>query len=83
MPVMQPVQILDWPLDPLKTVIDKELERSCVERSERLLANKATANSSTEERKVRQQVQQRRKERKQLKVQNRREKIDEMESRVR
>ena len=35
----------------LKTIIDKELERSCVEKSERVLAD-----SSTSERKVRQQM---------------------------
>ena len=51
-----------------KTIIDKELERSCVEKSERVLAD-----SSTAERKIRQQVEQRRKECKQPKVQNRRE----------
>ena len=45
-------------MGPLKTIIDKELERSCVERSERLLADEATADSSTVERKVRQQVEQ-------------------------
>ena len=70
------------PLGPLKTIIDKELERSCVERSERVLADKAIANSSTEERKVRQQVEQRRKEREQLKVQKPRGKVNEMTSRV-
>ena len=83
MPVMQPVQIMERPLGPLKTINDKEFEQSCVERSEQVLADTAIANSSTEERKVRQQVEQRRKERKQLKVQNRRGKIDEMESRFR
>ena len=51
-------------LGPLEAVIDKELERSCVERSERVLAGEATADSSTAERKVRQQ---------ELKVQNWRE----------
>ena len=56
------MQILERALGPLKTIIDKELEQSCVERSERVLADKATANSSTEERK----------ERKQLKVRSRR-----------
>ena len=48
----------------------KELERSCVEKSARVLADEAIADSSTAERKVRQQVEQRLKERKQLKVQN-------------
>ena len=71
--VMQPVQIMERPLGPLKTIIDKELEQSCVERSERALADRAIANSSTEERK----------ERNQLKVQHRREKIDGVESRFR
>ena len=28
---MQPVRIVERPLGPLKTIIDKELERSCVE----------------------------------------------------
>ena len=69
-PVMQPVQIVERPLGPLKTIMDTELERSCVERSERVLADKATADSSTAERKVRQWVEQRLKKRKQLKVQN-------------
>ena len=69
MPVMQPVQIVERPLGPLNTIIDKELGRSCVERSERV-ADKAIADSSTADRKVRQQVEQRLKERKQLKVQN-------------
>ena len=70
MPVMQPVQTVERPLGPLKTIIDKELERSFVERSERARADKAIADSSTAERKVHQQVEQRLKERKQLKVQN-------------
>ena len=70
MPVMQPVQIVERPLGPLKTIIDKELERSCVKRSERALADKAIADWSTLDRKVHQQVEQRLKERKQLKVQN-------------
>ena len=73
MPVVQPVQIVERPWGLLKTIIDKELERSFVERSERVMADKATADSSTAERKVRQQVEQRLKERKQLKVQNWRE----------
>ena len=63
-----PLQIMARPPGPLEAIIDKELERSCAERSVRELADKAIANSSTEERKVRQQVEQRRKERKQLKV---------------
>ena len=67
----------------LKTIIDNELERSCVESSVRVLADRAIANSLTAEKKVRQQVEQRRKERKQLKSQNRRGKVDEMASRVR
>ena len=72
MPVMQLVmQIVERPLGPLKTIVDKEIERSCVEKSERILADEAIADSSTAERKVRQQVEQRLKERKQLKVQNR------------
>ena len=71
------------PLGSLKKIIDKELERSCVEKSERVLADKATADSSTAERKVRQQVEQRRKESKQPKVQNGRGGLDEMTSRVR
>ena len=78
---MQPVQIMESPLGPVKTIIDKELEQSCVERSERVLADMAIANSSTAEKKVRLQVEQPRKEYKQLKVQNRRRKIDEKESR--
>ena len=58
-PVMQPVA------DHGKaTGSSEDDERSCVERSVRVLADKANANSSTEERKVRQQVEQRRKERK-------------------
>ena len=69
MPVMQPVQIVERPLGPLKTIIDRELERSCVERSERVLADRAIADSSTAERKV---MERRPKERKQLKVQKRR-----------
>ena len=60
---------VERPLGPLKTIIDKELERSCVERSERTLADKAIADSSTAERKVEQRLE----ERKQLKVQNWRE----------
>ena len=36
-PVMQPVQIVGRPLGPLKTIIDKELELSCFEKSERAL----------------------------------------------
>ena len=72
-PVMQPVQIVGRPLGPLKTIIEKEVERSCVEKSERLLAGEATADSPTAERKARQQVVQRRKECKQPKVQKRRE----------
>ena len=71
------------PLGSLKKIIDKELERSCVEKSARKLADKATADSSTAERKVRQQVDQRRKESKQPKVQNGRGELDEMTSRVR
>ena len=66
-PVMQPVQIMESPLGPVKTIIDKELEQSCVERSERVLADMAIANSSTAEKKVRLQVEQPRKEYKQLK----------------
>ena len=72
MPVTQPVQIEERPLGPVKTIIDKGIERSCVEKSERVLAGEATADSSTAERKARQQVEQRLKERKQPKVQNRR-----------
>ena len=49
-PVMQPVQIVERPLGLLKTIIDKELVRSCVERSERALADEAIADSSTAER---------------------------------
>ena len=56
-PVMQPVQIMERPLGPLKTIIDKELERSCFEKSERALADEAIADSSTAERKVRQEVE--------------------------
>ena len=44
-PVMQPVQIVERPLGPLKTIIDKELERSCFEKSERALADEAIADS--------------------------------------
>ena len=58
MPAMQPVQIVERTLGPLEATIDKELERSCVERSERVLADKATGDSSTAERMVRQQVEQ-------------------------
>ena len=58
-PVMQPVQIVERPLGPLEAIIDKELERSCVEMSERALADEAITDSSTAERKVRQQVEQR------------------------
>ena len=61
---------MERPLGPLKTIIDKELERSCVGRPERVLADKAIADSLTAERKVRQQVEQRLKERKLPKVQN-------------
>ena len=32
------MQIVERPLDPLEAIIDKELERSCVEKSERVLA---------------------------------------------
>ena len=67
------MQIVERPLGLLEAIIDKELQRSCVEKSERVLAVEAIADSSTEERKVRQQVEQRLKERKQLKVQNWRE----------
>ena len=62
---MQPVQIVERSLG-----TDNELERSCVENSERVLADKAIAESSTAERKVRQQVEQRLKECKQLKARN-------------
>ena len=74
---------MERPLGPLKTIIDKELGRSSVEMSERGLADKAIADSSTADRKVRQQVEQRLEECKQLKVQNQRGKTDEMASRVR
>ena len=74
---------VERPLGPLEAIIDKKLERSGVERPERVLADKATADSSTAEKKVLQQVEQRRKERKQLKVQIRWEEIDGMMSRVR
>ena len=67
------MQIVERSLGPLEAIIDKELERSCVERSERALAAEAITDSSTAERKVRQQVEQRLKERKQKKVQNWRE----------
>ena len=71
MPVMQPMmQIVEKPLGPLEAIIDKELGRSCVERSERVLADEASTDSSTVERKVRQQVEQRMKEREQKKVLN-------------
>ena len=49
---------------------DDHRQRSCVERSERVLVDEAIADSSTAETKVRQQVEQRLKERKQPKVQN-------------
>ena len=62
------------PLGPLKATVDKELERTCVEKSERVLAVEATADSSTAERKVRQQ-EQRLKDRKQPKMQNWRGKL--------
>ena len=68
LPVTQAVQIEERPLGPVKTIIDKWIERSCVEKSERVLAGEATADSSTAERKVRQQVEQRLKERKRPKV---------------
>ena len=58
MPAMPPVQMVERPLGPLEAIIDKELERSCVERSERVLADKAIGDSSTAERMVRQQVEQ-------------------------
>ena len=83
MPVMQLVQIVERTLGPLKTIIDKDLERSCVERSERELADKPIADSSTAERKVRQQVGQRLKERKKLKEQNWRKRSMRWGSRVR
>ena len=51
-----------------EAIIDKELERSCVEMSERVLAAEAITDLSTAEGKVRQQVEQRFKERKQKKV---------------
>ena len=70
MPVIQPVQIVEKATGSSEDDHRQQLEQSCVERSERVLADKANANSSTEERKVRQQVEQRRQERKQLKVQN-------------
>ena len=51
--MMQPVQIVERPLGLLETIIDKELERSWVEKSERVLAGEAIADSSTAERKER------------------------------
>ena len=73
------MQIVERPLGPLKTIIITELERSCVERSERVLAAEAITDSSTAERKVRQQVEQRLKERKQRRAELV-GKIDEMAS---
>ena len=41
-PMMQPVmRIVERPLDPLEAIIDKELDRSCVEKSERVLADES------------------------------------------
>ena len=64
------MQNVERSLGPLETIIDKKLERSFFEGPKRVLADEAFADSSTAERKVRQQVEQRRKERNQKKVQN-------------
>ena len=76
-PVMQPVQIVEMPLGPLEAIIDKELERSCVEKSERVLADDITDSSTAERGKTRQQVEQR------LEGAELAGQIDEMASRVR
>ena len=74
---------VEMSLSPLETTIDRELEPKVCRGVRASISSRAIVDSLTAETKVRQQVEQRRKERKQKEVQNWRVRIDEIASQVR